>query len=358
MPRLAQASSQLLIAAVPVVYEPNAHSSGARPGSLPLMSSGRQHTVRVKESQPIGAIASAAGTHQQREFSHGSRDHDSTRSATSAVSVVRAATGEAVLELSDATVVKGGIRVLDGLTLTIRDGQHTAILGPNGAGKTTLINLLTREDYALARPDGDPPVRIFGQATWDVFELRTRLGIVTADLHRRFVEGHSVGRITGEEAVLSGFFATRGFLLYATVTDVMRQSAAHALERLDAAMLAGKTLNEMSDGEARRVLIARALVTSPRALVLDEPAAGLDLVARHRFMETIGRLANEGTTIVLVTHHVEEIIPAIEQVVLLRCGRVAMAGRKPSVLTAANLTRTFGAPMTVEESGGYYYARL
>src|SRR5207342_2928003 len=101
-----------------------------------------------------------------------------------------------VLELCNATVIKNGSRVLDNLTLTIRRGQHTAILGPNGAGKTTLINLLTREEYALAM-DGDRPVKIFGNAIWDVSELRTRLGIVTADLHQQFVQGHSVGPITG-----------------------------------------------------------------------------------------------------------------------------------------------------------------
>ena len=267
-------------------------------------------------------------------------------------------TSDAILELNGATVMKGDVRALDGVTLTIRRGEHTAILGPNGAGKTTLMNLLTREDYALPRPDGDAPVRIFGQATWDVFELRCRLGIVTGDLHQRFVEGHSVGRITGEDAVLSGFFATRGFLLYATVTDAMRRRAADALARLDASALAGKTLDDMSTGEARRVLIARALVTSPEALVLDEPAAGLDLVARHRFMEMIGAIAAAGTTIVLVTHHVEEILPAVEQVVLLQRGRVAVAGAKRAVLSAAHLSTVFGAPMTVEETGGYYYARL
>src|SRR5262245_53462959 len=114
--------------------------------------------------------------------------------------------------------MKGDVRVLDGLSLSVQAGQHTAILGPNGAGKTTLINLLTREDYPLVPVNGDaPPVRIFGQSTWDVFELRTRLGIVTSDLHQQFVEGHSVGRITGEDAVVSGFFATRGFLLYSDV---------------------------------------------------------------------------------------------------------------------------------------------
>src|SRR5262249_45146661 len=164
-----------------------------------------------------------------------------------------------------------------------------------GSGKSTLINVLTRDEYPLARSEGQPPVRIFGQDRWDVFELRTKLGIVSADLHQRFVEGHSAGRIRGEDAVVSGFFAERGFLLYARVTDEMRGRGAAALERLDAAHLAGKTLNHMSTGEARRVLIARALVTEPQALVLDEPAAGLDLVARQKFLTLVSRIAGAGT---------------------------------------------------------------
>src|ERR1700682_6264800 len=134
-----------------------------------------------------------------------------------------------VLELTEATVVKNGVRILDGLTLAIRPGEHTAIVGPNGAGKSTLINVLTRDEYPLPHANGQPPVRIFGSDRWDGFELRTRLGIVTADLHQRFVEGHSAGRITGEDAVLSGFFATRGFLLYAEVTTAMRRAASAGL---------------------------------------------------------------------------------------------------------------------------------
>jgi iron complex transport system ATP-binding protein len=263
-----------------------------------------------------------------------------------------------VLELHDATVVKGGTRALDGMTLTISRGEHTAIVGPNGAGKTTLINVLTRDEYPLRRANGVPPVRIFGRDRWDVFELRSKLGIVSADLHQRFVEGHSAGRITGEEAVLSGFFATRGMLLYADVTHAMREKATAALERMEVRHLASKTLNEMSTGEARRVVIARALVSDPEALVLDEPAAGLDPVARHHFTGIVGRLAAEGTTVILVTHHVEEIPPQIGRVVLIEKGRVAASGPKDSILTSDQLSRVFDAPIIVETHDGHYFLRI
>lgn len=263
-----------------------------------------------------------------------------------------------VLQLSGATVIKGATPVLQGINLTIERGQHTAILGPNGAGKTSLINLLTREDYAQPSANGTPPVRIFGKDRWDVFELRTRLGIVTSDLHQRFVEGNSIGRVTGEDAVVSGFFATRGFLLYSDVTPALRERARQALDRIGAAFLADRPMHEMSTGEARRVLIARALVTSPDALVLDEPVTGLDIVARHRFLESVDRLAKDGVTVILITHHVEEIVPSIAQVVLLKQGRILLAGSKHDVLTPHNLANLFDAPVQLEARGGYYLTSL
>jgi len=190
-----------------------------------------------------------------------------------------------------------------------------------------------------------------------VFELRPQLGIVSADLHQRFVGGNSEGRITGMAAVLSGFLASQGVLRYGIVTDEMQRTAADALARLGAAHLASRRLNEMSSGEARRILLARALVTSPRALVLDEPTTGLDLVARHDFMERVRQIAREGTTLVLITHHIDEIIPEIERVVLLREGKLAASGPKRSVLTAGQLSALFNAPVKLEESDGYFYAR-
>jgi iron complex transport system ATP-binding protein len=263
-----------------------------------------------------------------------------------------------VLQLTNATVVKRGVAVLDAVTLTIRAGAHTAIIGPNGAGKSTLINLLTHDDRPLANGDGPPPVRVFGNDRWNVFDLRARLGVVTADLHHRFVNGNSAGRIIARDAVVSGFFAAQGFVRDEEVTPAMRQSAAAALARMGVAHLAGRWLNEISTGEVRRVLIARALVTGPEALVLDEPTTGLDLVGRHEFLESIRRVAREGTTVVLVTHRVEEIIPEIVSVVLLGRGRVAAAGSKASILTAANLSAVFEAPIAIEEQDGYYRSRL
>jgi iron complex transport system ATP-binding protein len=262
-----------------------------------------------------------------------------------------------VLELRDATVIKDDRRILDSLTLTIHTGEHTAIVGPNGAGKSALVNLLTHEDRPVRHEDGTPSVRVFGEESWNVFELRSQLGIISADLHQRFVIGSSEGRITGEAAVLSGFHASLGIIRYGTVTAAMRRRASDALARMGVAHLARRRLNEMSTGEARRVVLARALVTEPKALVLDEPTTGLDLVARHDFTERVRQIARDGTTLILITHHIEEIVPEIQRVVLVREGRIADAGPKHDILTSARLSRLFNAPIVLEEEDGYFYGR-
>lgn len=264
-----------------------------------------------------------------------------------------------VLELVDATVVKDGVRVLDGLTWTIHAGRHTAIVGPNGAGKSMLVRLLAHYDRPLAREGGPPPVRVFGNANWNVFDLRSQIGIVSADLHHRFVNGNSEGFITGAQAVVSGFLASHGIIRPGAASPEMHERAAATLALMGASHLAGKPLHEMSSGEARRVMLARALVTRPRALILDEPTAGLDLVARHRFMEQVRQIARSGTTLVLVTHYIDEIIPEIDQVVLLKRGRIAHAGPKASVLSASTLGDVFEAPLTLErDQHGYHHLHL
>jgi iron complex transport system ATP-binding protein len=263
-----------------------------------------------------------------------------------------------VLELTNATLVRGGACVLESLSLTIARGEHTAILGPNGAGKSSLIRMLTLEDRPRASGNGTPPLRLFGRATWDVTELRTRLGVVTGDLDAGFGLGTSGGRVSGIDAAVSGLLGSHGLFAHHEVTAAMRDLGRQALARVEASHLAAKPLNEMSAGERRRVLIARALVTRPEALLLDEPTSGLDLVARHRVMESVRRLAREGTTLILVTHHVEEIVPETQRVVLLQRGRIAFDGRHEEALTPARLRDVFGGRVAVLHSGGYYHVRV
>ena len=265
---------------------------------------------------------------------------------------------EPVLELREATLVRGGARVLQSLSLTIGRGEHTAILGPNGAGKTSLIRMLTLDDRPLAATNGVPALRMFGRERWDVTELRTRLGVVTGDLDAGFGMGTSGGRVAGLDAAVSGLLGSQGLFSHHDVTDAMREQGRAALARVEAVHLAAKPLNEMSAGERRRVLIARALITRPDALLLDEPTSGLDLVARQRFMESVRRLTHEGTTLILVTHHVDEIIPETTRVVLLRAGRIAFEGPPEAALTAPRLEEVFGGRLAVERSGGYYHVRV
>jgi iron complex transport system ATP-binding protein len=263
-----------------------------------------------------------------------------------------------ILELTHATLIRGRRPVLDDISLRIEAGEHTAILGPNGAGKTSLLRMLTLDDRPRLAENGVPALRLFGREKWDITELRARLGVVTGDLDSTFGLETSGGRVSGLDTAVSGLFGSHGVFAHHHVTDAMREQARAALTRVEAPHLAAKPLNEMSTGERRRVLIARALVTRPDALVLDEPTTGLDLVARHRFMETIRRLTHEGTTLILITHHVDEIVPEMQRVVLLREGRIAYAGAPADALTGARLTEVYGAPLAVERSAGYYHVRV
>lgn len=267
--------------------------------------------------------------------------------------------GEPVLlRLQDVTVLKQNKkRVLDSVSVAIREGEHTAILGPNGSGKSSLIKLITREHYPLVHPDGSPTMQIYGRERWNVFELRTLLGVVSTDLQQMFASGLAHGRTQGLDVVVSGFFASAGLFPHQEVSEAMRQQGREALAMMEVEHLANKWVEEMSTGEARRVLIARALVYKPRALVLDEPTTGLDLLAMHRFLESLRTIAQGGKTIILVTHHIEEIIPEIERVILLKDGRVFLDGPKHDVLTTRNLSALYEAPVRIQAgTPGYYTA--
>jgi iron complex transport system ATP-binding protein len=252
-----------------------------------------------------------------------------------------------LLALNRVTVMRGELAALQGITLRVEAGEHVCILGPNGCGKSTLIKTITRECYPVAN-DGSS-ISIFGRERWNVFELRSLLGIVSPDLL-----ASCTSDATGRDVVLSGFFSsTRIFPHHAPNPELIEKTDA-ALARLGIAHLAGRPVAQMSSGEAKRTLIARALVHEPQTLLFDEPSNALDIGAQLQLRDTMRALANGGLGILLVTHHVSEIIPEIERVVLLREGRIVADGPKRDMLTSEKLSALFGANIQIARRDGYY----
>ena len=256
--------------------------------------------------------------------------------------------GPALLDLNNIQVFRGARAVLDGFTLRIQSGEHVAILGPNGCGKSTLIKTITRECYPVCRPDSS--MRILGEDSWHVVALRSLLGIVSNDL-MAWCTGEALGR----DVVLSGFFSSNDVYPNHLVTSEQMEKAFSAMTQLDIVHLAERPVAEMSSGEARRILIARALVHQPHALLFDEPSNSLDLFAKKVLRETMSRLANSGIGIVLVTHDLSDIIPEIERVVLMSNGKIVDDGAKSEILQSARLSKVFGLDVEVEKRDGYYH---
>ncbi len=239
---------------------------------------------------------------------------------------------------------------LDSVTLSIAQGEHVAILGPNGSGKSTLIKLMSRDLYPMLKPE-PWALRILGRERWRLFDLRHILGIVSNDWMQMCTRDYS-----GREIVLSGFFGSVGIWPNHQVTPAMEAKTREVMSLLEISHLALRNTNEMSSGEARRILIARALVHDPQALVLDEPSTSLDLHATHELRQALRRLARNGISIIMVTHHLPDIIPEMERVVLIKEGRIYRDGPKSETLTSATLSTLFGIEVEVIERAGYYLA--
>jgi iron complex transport system ATP-binding protein len=263
------------------------------------------------------------------------------------------ATPPPLIDFHRLTMLRGDRVVLSDLALRVDQGEHLAVLGPNGSGKSTLIKAITRELHALP---GGPGRRnaILGRTDWDNTELREHLGIVTPDLLQHLSHEITLREVTGLDMVLSGFFNSLGLWPHHRVTATQRRRARQLLRFLEIPHLARRPVSAMSSGERQRVLVGRALVHRPAALILDEPTNSLDPGAVHEFRRLLRKLARAGHSLILVTHHVSDIIPEIARVLLFQDGRIIADGSKRRLLTSPAMSRLFGARLRVQRRGANY----
>jgi iron complex transport system ATP-binding protein len=260
----------------------------------------------------------------------------------------------AFLELAHVNVARGDNVVLHDINLTVNTGEHIAILGPNGCGKSTLIKTITCECYPAVSLNSAQPetkVSIFGRERWDLTELKKRLGVVSAEL-----PGRPTLETTGRDAVITGFFSSSTLWPNLTVTSEMRERAEKILRLIDAVEFAGKLVGQMSAGQQRRIMIGRALVGSAGMLLLDEPSNALDLAAQAELRDLLRKLAQEGTGILLITHHIADIPPEIDRILMMQDGRIVADGPKNQLLTAERLSALFKTEVRLSERNGFFHA--
>ncbi len=255
-----------------------------------------------------------------------------------------------LIQFENVTIVRSGRWALDALNLSIDSNENVAILGPNGCGKSTFVKAIAGDVRPFA---GKGVVRVGGKARWNLFELRKTLGIVSNELQATCAK-----EVTAVDLVVSGFFGSYGVLEPYEVTQEQWDGANQALQSVDAGHLAKRLTSELSSGEGRRVLVARALVNAPKALLFDEPTTSLDMKSAHLFMNTLRQICANGTNLVLVTHHVEEIVPEIRRVILLKHGKVFLDGPTEAVMTSENLSSLFETQIALDRSCGVYRAQV
>jgi len=254
-----------------------------------------------------------------------------------------------ILDIQHATVYRGDTRVFSDFSFALREREHAVILGPNGAGKSTLLKLLAGGVHPM--PLEETHVRLFGEEGANVWDVRKRIGVVSHDLQREYLicaEGMNV--------ILSGFYASNDTYAYQEFSEGQVLRAREVMKELGIDAFAGRRFGHLSTGEQRRFLLGRALVHDPSVLVLDEPTSGLDLKACFQYLDLLRAQIRKGKTVLLVTHHVHEIPPDIERVVLLKEGKIVADGPKSTVLTDHRVSALLDCPITLVQANGWYQA--
>lgn len=254
-----------------------------------------------------------------------------------------------LLHFQNISAYRGLKLALDSISFDVSSGQNTVILGPNGAGKSTLLKLMARELYPVVNDDSR--LRIFGEDRWSIWDLRKRLGFVSPEVQFRY-NGHVVGL----DVILSGFDSTIGYVDRSELDPVQIQRGHQIADELGIIDLIEKPYRKMSSGQQRRFILGRALVHRPELLIFDEPTTGLDLRGVYEFHKRTSQVIASGATVLLVTHHLHEISPEIDRVILLREGKIFQEGTKAQALTDANLSALFGFPLSVSCDEGFYHA--
>lgn len=252
-----------------------------------------------------------------------------------------------LLQLTDAVVRRAGKNILEVPSFTLAEGESMALLGPNGAGKSTFISLITREVFPLHRDV--PPVVFRGSERCTLQEVKACVGVVSASMQNQMTV-----HVPTLDIVCGGLFGTLGVPRQCTLSDEGREKAVRALRVLGVGDLAERDVMTLSSGQARRVLIARALVNDPDVLVFDEPCTGLDPQGMYHVRRSMRALARAGKTLILVTHYPEDVIPEIGRIVMVKEGLVFADGAKERLLTSDRMSALFDVPLVVHESDGYY----
>jgi len=254
-------------------------------------------------------------------------------------------TESALIEMQNVKVMCGKTEVFSDLSLTIPADKSSAVIGPNGSGKSTLLKLIFRELYPMANENS--VFRILGQLPRERDKLRMRMGLVSHELQTKIDRGSSV-----EQVVVSAYYSSLTTYHHQTYSREQRDTARKYIEFVGIGDLVDKHFVALSTGEQRRALLARALIHDPEYLILDEPTSGLDLKATHQYMETMSMLMNSGKKLVLVTHHLNEILPEIDWFVFLKDGRLAGEGTRNELITEQKLSKLFGLPIQITEADG------